>query len=202
MKIAVLAVQGAFAEHCKMFRQLDVPCIELRQPDDLKQSYDGVVLPGGESTVQGKLLRELDLYETLRCQIAEGLPVLATCAGLILLAARLSNDPQVHFGTLPVTVRRNAYGRQLGSFSAVENITCLNAAGQETFNIRQYPMRFIRAPYIEDAAPSVQVMARIRQEIVMVRYQNQLAMSFHPELTQDSRIHELFIKMAAEASYQ
>lgn len=202
MKIAVLAVQGAFAEHCKMFRQLDVPCVELRQPDDLKQSYDGVVLPGGESTVQGKLLRELDLYETLRCQIAEGLPVLATCAGLILLAARLSNDPKVHFGTLPVTVRRNAYGRQLGSFSAVENIACCSVAGQETSDIRQYPMRFIRAPYIEEAAPSVQVMARIRQEIVMVRYQNQLAMSFHPELTQDSRIHELFIKMAAEASYQ
>ena len=115
MKIGVLALQGAFAEHEKVLEQLGAECIELRQARDLSEPYDALVLPGGESTVQGKLLRELDMYEPLRAKIAAGLPVLATCAGLILLAEHIAGDDTVHFGTLPVTVKRNAYGRQLGS---------------------------------------------------------------------------------------
>ena len=116
MTVAVLALQGAFAEHEKVLKRLGVNCIELRQAKDLETPYNGIILPGGESTVQGKLLKELDMFDPLKAEIQEGLPVLATCAGLILLAEKLSNDDHIYFGTMPVTVRRNAYGRQLGSF--------------------------------------------------------------------------------------
>ena len=106
MKVAVLAVQGAFEEHEKVLQELGAQTIQLRQAKDLEDSFDALVLPGGESTVQGKLLRELDMYEPLRAKIAAGLPVLATCAGLILLAEHIAGDDTVHFGTLPVTVKR------------------------------------------------------------------------------------------------
>ena len=122
MKIAVLAVQGAFIEHEQKLKKLGASCVELRKAEDLKQSYDGLILPGGESTVQGKLLRELGMFDTLRAQILSGLPVLATCAGMILLADHIEGDPTVHFQTMPVTVGRNAYGRQLGSFHTVHNL--------------------------------------------------------------------------------
>lgn len=195
MKIAVLAVQGAFEEHCQIIRQLGTECITLRQAKDLNRQYDGLILPGGESTVQGKLIRELGMYDTIKKQITEGLPVLATCAGLILLARHLSNDEKIHLGTLPVTVRRNAYGRQLGSFSVRQDIFGGGTLEEGKNVTAAFPMRFIRAPYIEQIAPGVEVMARVKEEIVMVRYQNQLAMSFHPELTADTRIHEMFLKM-------
>lgn len=185
MKIAVLAVQGAFIEHENMLEKLGVECIELRQKDDLKKQFDGLILPGGESTVQGKLLKELAMYDKLQAQIKEGLPVLATCAGLILLAETISNDEKRYFQTLPVTVKRNAYGRQLGSFHVEEEIN----------GIGKYPMEFIRAPYIEQADTNVQILAKVDDNIVAVRYQNQFGMSFHPELTKDTRIHEEFLKM-------
>lgn len=116
MRIGVLALQGAFAEHKKALADLDVKTLEIRQKKDLEREFDGLILPGGESTVMGKLLKELNLFEPLREKIQKGLPVFGTCAGLILLAEKLSNDNHVYFGTLPVTVKRNAYGRQLGSF--------------------------------------------------------------------------------------
>lgn len=187
MTIAVLAVQGAFAEHEVMLRKLGADVIELRKAEDLEQSFDGLVLPGGESTVQGKLLKELGMYEKLRKRIEEGMPVLATCAGLILLARELSNDTKRYFQTLPVTVKRNAYGRQLGSFFCQEEIE----------GIGTYPMEFIRAPYIEAAEPEVSVLAKVDGQIVAVQYQNQLGMSFHPELTDDTRIHERFLKLVS-----
>lgn len=185
MTIAVLAVQGAFAEHEVMLQKLGADVIELRKSEDLEQSFDGLVLPGGESTVQGKLLKELEMYEKLRKRIEEGMPVLATCAGLILLAKEISNDTKRYFQTLPVTVKRNAYGRQLGSFFCEEEIE----------GIGTYPMEFIRAPYIESAEPEVSVLAKVDGQIVAVQYQNQLGMSFHPELTDDTRIHERFLKL-------
>ena len=116
MKVAVLAVQGAFIEHEKALERLGVETVELRKAEDLEQDFDGLVLPGGESTVQSRLLKELSMFETLKKKIEEGLPVLATCAGLILLAQNISNDKNRCFATLPVTVKRNAYGRQLGCF--------------------------------------------------------------------------------------
>ena len=122
MKIAILAVQGAFAEHKSRLEKLGAQCVELRKKEDLENDFSGLVLPGGESTVQGKLLRELDMFQPLKEKIQAGMPVLATCAGLILLAEHLSNDEHVYFGTMPVTVRRNAYGRQLGSFHTVQKM--------------------------------------------------------------------------------
>lgn len=182
MTVAVLAVQGAFIEHEKRMEELGVSCIELRQKKDLELPFDGLILPGGESTVQGKLLRELDMYDALKEKITSGMPVLATCAGLILLADHLSNDEKVHFGTLPVTVKRNAYGRQLGSFYTEE----------EFKGIGKIPMTFIRAPYIEEVRDGVEVLAKVDGNIVGVRYGNQIGISFHPELDEDLSLHKYF----------
>ena len=184
MKIGVLAVQGAFIEHERMMEKLGVSCVELRQKSDL-EAIDGIILPGGESTVQGKLLRKLDMLDTLQRNIQEGLPVLATCAGLILLAENIENDETRHLATLPVTVKRNAYGRQLGSFHTT------GAVG----TIEDFPMTFIRAPYITDASNDVTILSTIDDNIVGVRYQNQIALAFHPEVTDDLRIHELFLEI-------
>lgn len=183
MTIAVLAVQGAFLEQEKILESLGAEVIELRKAEDLEKPFDGLVLPGGESTVQGKLLRELGMFDKLQEKIASGLPVLATCAGLILLADNLANDTHSYFGTLPVTVKRNAYGRQLGSFFHEGEVE----------GIGEYPMVFIRAPYIESAKDSVKVLSSVEDKIVAVEYENQIGLAFHPELTEDTRIHEHFL---------
>ena len=185
MKIAVLAVQGAFIEHERKLEVLGASCVELRKAEDLNQSYDGLVLPGGESTVQGKLLRELGMFDTIRKQIKEGLPVLATCAGMILLADSLEGDAMVHLQTVPMTVKRNAYGRQLGSFHTET----------EFKGIGEIPMTFIRAPYVADVSDGVEVLAVVQDRIVAVRYGKQMALAFHPELDEDERVHREFLRM-------
>lgn len=185
MKVAVLAVQGAFIEHEKALERLGVETVELRKAEDLEQDFDGLVLPGGESTVQSRLLKELSMFEPLKKKIEEGLPVLATCAGLILLAQNISNDENRCFATLPVTVKRNAYGRQLGSFYYEGKIK----------GIGTFPMEFIRAPYIESVEKNVEILAQVEEKIVGVAYKNQLAFSFHPELTGNDRIHDKFIEL-------
>lgn len=190
MVVAVLAVQGAFAEHERMLDKLGIPYVELRKKEDLQKGYDGIILPGGESTVQGKLLLELGMYDAIKQQIKVGMPVLATCAGLILLADFIENDDREYFKTLPVTVKRNAYGRQLGSFHTE----------QEFKGLGNIPMTFIRAPYITEVSEGVEVLAKVDGNIVAVRYQNQLAMAFHPELDEDERIHKCFVQMITEAS--
>ena len=187
MRIGVLAVQGAFAEHEAVLRALGADCVELRQKKDLA-GVDGLVLPGGESTVQGMLLRQLDMFDELKGLISDGLPVLATCAGLILLAQKLDADETVHFGTLPVTVRRNAYGRQLGSFET-------RAAVGE---IADFPLVFIRAPYITEHRGDVNVLSTVDGNIVGVEYKNQIGLAFHPQMTSDSRIHESFLRKVRE----
>lgn len=192
IKIGVLAVQGAFAEHRQILEKLGVETFEIRQLRDLNQHFDGLVLPGGESTVQGKLLHDLGLFEPLRERIESGLPTFGTCAGLILLADKLSNDGHTYFGTLPVTVERNAYGRQLGSFYTEENFE----------GIGKIPMTFIRAPLIESASKDVQILATVQNQIVAVRYKNQLAISFHPELNNDLRIHRYFLESIVQARTQ
>ena len=149
-----------------LMMQLGTECIELRKKEDLEQPFDGLVLPGGDSTVQGKLLRELEMYDFLKEKIESGMPVLATCAELILLAEHLSNDEHVYFGTLPVTVRRNAYGRQLGSFHT----------DVEVKGIGEVPMTFIRAPYIETADEQIQVLAHVDDRIVAVQYGAQIGL--------------------------
>lgn len=184
-KIGVLAVQGAFAEHRQILEKLGAETFEIRQLRDLEQHFDGLVLPGGESTVQGKLLHDLGLFEPLKNLIEKGLPTFGTCAGLILLANKLSNDSHTYFGTLPATVERNAYGRQLGSFYVEENFE----------GIGKIPMTFIRAPLIQKVAEGVQVLATVNDQIVAIRYKNQLAISFHPELNEDLRVHKYFLEM-------
>lgn len=186
MKVGILAVQGAFREHAEIMSSLGACCTELRKKEDLKTDYDAIILPGGESTVQGKLLRDFAMLEPLRRQIEEGIPVLATCAGLILLAAQIENDSRTCLGTLPVTVRRNAYGRQLGSFHTVEPFG----------SMEDIPMTFIRAPYISETSDNVKVLATTGGHIVAVQYKNQLALSFHPELDGDTRIHQMFLSMS------
>lgn len=186
MKVGIVAVQGAFIEHEKILESLGIECVELRKKSDITENkFDGIVLPGGESTVQGKLLRELDMFDLIKKMIHDGVPVLATCAGMILLSEHISGDSTVHIGTLPVTVKRNAYGRQLGSF-----ITTSYFEG-----IGNFKMTFIRAPYIERIENSeVQVLSKVDENIVAVQYKNQIALAFHPEMENDARVHELFIE--------
>ena len=193
---AVLAVQGAFAEHERMLDALGQPWFELRDADDLELPFARLILPGGESTTQGKLLRERGMLEPLRERVLAGMPVLATCAGLILLAQRVEGDgsrattprpDQVGpwLATLDVTVERNAYGRQLGSFHTTAPFDGLG----------QVPMSFIRAPYVSAVGPKSQVLARVDGRVVAVRPGSQLALAFHPELDGDPRIHELFLSL-------
>lgn len=185
MRIAILALQGAFVEHEHMLSSLGIPSIELRQKSDLLKSYDGLILPGGESTVQGKLLHELDMFDEIKSNIENGMPVFGTCAGLILLAKQIENDERLHLATMDICVRRNAYGRQLGSF----HTTC------DFQGIGEIPMTFIRAPYIQSAGDRVEILARCDGNIVAARQNNQLVTSFHPELDDDLRMHRYFIEM-------
>ena len=185
MKVAVLAVQGAFEEQKQMLQKLGVETVELRQKEDVQQEYDGLILPGGESTVQRKLLQELDMYKELKKRITDGLPVLATCAGLILLAEEVEEEETDGLKTLPVVVKRNAYGRQLGSFHTNEEFGDLGTV----------PMTFIRAPYIDSVKDGVQVLAEVDDKIVAVQYKNQVALAFHPELDESTKIHEMFLDL-------
>ena len=171
MTIGILAVQGAFIEQAKVLEKLGVSSIELRKASDLENHIDGLILPGGESTVQGKLLRELGMYDILKEKIENGLPVLAS-----------------HFGTIPMTVKRNAYGRQLGSFHTTGTVK----------DIGEVPMTFIRAPYVSDTTNAVETLAVIDGKTVGVKYKNQMAFAFHPELDDDLQIHKAFIELITE----
>ena len=187
MKIGILCLQGAFIEHIEMFNHLEVETFEIRQKKDILENFDGLVLPGGESTTMGKLLKELDIYDTLLDKINNGMPVFGTCAGLLLLAKNIANDNRRHFQALDIIAKRNAYGRQLGSFNTVEK-----------FNGKDIPMTFIRAPYIEKAGDNVKILSIVDEKIVAVRQNNMLATAFHPELTDCYYVHEYFINMIKE----
>lgn len=177
MRIAVLALQGAFAEHEQMLHRLGVESFEVRQLADWNQPKDGLIIPGGESTTQGKLLRDLGLFEPIRQAIIDGLPVFGTCAGLILLSP-------LHLGTMDIDVQRNAYGRQLGSFHTIAPV---KGIGDDI------PMTFIRAPYINNVlSPDGEVLAEVDGHIVAARQGRQLVTAFHPELDNDTRIHQFF----------
>ena len=188
MTIAVLAVQGAFIEHEKKLQALGADVFEIRQAKDLERHFDGLVLPGGESTVQGKLLRELGLFVPLQEKIRAGLPVMATCAGLILLADEVEAGVPC-FGTMNITAKRNAYGRQLGSFHTEETVK----------SVGKVPMTFIRAPYVSDVHDDTRVLASVEDRIVGVQYNDQLAFAFHPELDEDTRIHERFLEIVRDS---
>lgn len=184
--IGILAVQGAFVEHAHMLDTLGAEHFEIRKRADMDAHVlDALLLPGGESTVMEKLLRELELFDPLAERIRRGTPVFGTCAGMILLAKQVVNDTRTGFAAMDIAVRRNAYGRQLGSFS-----TYAPFAG-----VGEVPMVFIRAPYIEDVlSPSVQVLAEVGGHTVAARQMNMLATAFHPELSEDVRIHRYFLE--------
>lgn len=184
MTTAVLALQGAFAEHGQMLEKLGAEHFEIRQRKDLNRRFDALILPGGESTVMGKLLRESGLLEPIRERIQAGLPVFGTCAGLILLAKEVEGE-RPHLATMDICARRNAYGRQLGSFYTE----------QEFRGIGTVPMTFIRAPYIADVSGNAEILAKVDGKIVAARQGNQLVTAFHPELTEDTRVHEYFLNM-------
>lgn len=187
MTVAILALQGAFAEHAATLDRLGVEHFEIRQPRDLERPFDGLILPGGESTVMGKLLRDLELFEPLRARIAAGLPVFGTCAGLILLAKEVDGGVPC-FATMDIYVKRNAYGRQLGSF-----YTEAPCKGVGTV-----PMTFIRAPYIASVSGTTQVLATVDGNIVAAQQGNQLVTAFHPELSENLAVHSYFLQLIAE----
>lgn len=190
MRIGVLAVQGAFIEHRHMVEQLGAESLELRKACDLEKEMDGLILPGGESTVMGKLLTELQMMEPLRQSIRQGLPTFGTCAGMILMAKDIVNPTpnQVNLGTMNITVQRNAYGRQLGSFHTEASFG----------NMPSVPMTFIRAPYIKSAGKGVSILSEVKGNITAARQGNQLATAFHPELTGDTSIHQYFLDMVQD----
>ena len=193
LTIGVLAVQGDVREHVRVLTELGAHAYGIRRPTELAH-LDGLVIPGGESTTMDKLVRAFDLYDPLRALIAEGLPVYGSCAGMIMLADRIAEPRpgQQTLGGLDVTVRRNAFGRQVDSFEED-----LDFAGVDGGTVRAV---FIRAPWVEEAGDGVQVLARAAGRIVAVRQGPLLATSFHPEVTGDTRVHELFVDIIKDGS--
>ena len=195
--VGVLALQGDVREHAAVLRTLDAVPVPVRRPTELDR-IDALVLPGGESTTIDKLIRAFDLYEPLRERIKTGLPVLGSCAGMILLADRIIDAPadQQTLGGLDITVRRNAFGRQVESFETDLQFAGL-AGGKPLHAV------FIRAPWVEDAGPAVQILATVvggpaAGRIVAVREGPLLATAFHPELAGDTRVHRLFLDVVKE----
>ena len=185
MTIAILALQGAFIEHQQMLSHLGVESFLVRNLQDWQRHKDGLILPGGESTAMLRILKDEGLMEPIHEAIVNGLPVLGTCAGMILLAKEVDNDSRERLATMDIVVRRNAYGRQLGSFHTE------GQCGQ----LGQIPMTFIRAPYITSVGEGVEVLSVVDEHIVAARQGNQLVCSFHPELDQDTRFHGWFCAM-------
>ena len=192
MRIGVLALQGAFIEHEKILEKIGVKTFEIRKKSDLSNavsdnSIDGLIIPGGESTTIGKLLHDLDLFDDIKKLISDGLPTFGTCAGLILLAKKIENDDRVHLRD--IKVKRNAYGRQLGSFFT-EN---------EFKHVGKVPMTFIRAPYITEVGKNVEILSEVDGNIVAAKENNILVTSYHPELNDDLQVHKFFIDMCKKA---
>ena len=195
MKIGVLALQGAFAEHRKMLKKLGIQSFEIRKKSDLSNAVnnndiDGLIIPGGESTVIGKLLYDLDLFDDIKKLILEGLPVFGTCAGLILLAKEIENDSRTYLGAMDIKVRRNAYGRQLGSFFTES----------EFKGVGVIPMTFIRAPYISSVGKNVEILSEVDGNVVAAKENNILVTSYHPELNDNLKVHEFFVEVCKKVS--
>ncbi|MDK2821138.1 MAG: pyridoxal 5-phosphate synthase pdxT subunit [Clostridia bacterium] len=187
MQIGVLAMQGAFLEHIRSLEALGVKGIEIRKKNQLKE-IDGLIIPGGESTTIGKLMIEFDLMDTVRSLVEDGMPVFGTCAGLVLLAQEIIESDQPRIGLMNAKARRNAFGRQIESFEVDLDIPVL---GEDPFHAV-----FIRAPFLEEVNPPAEVLARFMDKTVLARQGNILAAAFHPELTNDLRLHRYFIELA------
>ncbi len=188
MRIGVLALQGAFIEHRHILARIGVESFEIRCREDWEQPKDGLILPGGESTTQLKLLADLGLWHPIQDAILSGLPVFGTCAGLILLAKTVEGEERERLSTMDIEVRRNAYGRQLGSF---HHISPMKGVGEDI------PMTFIRAPYINKVYGDATALAEVDGHVVAARQGNQLVTAFHPELDDDLRVHQYFLDIIA-----
>lgn len=188
MRIGVLALQGAFREHCRMVESCGASSVEIRKPEQLDE-IDGLIIPGGESTTIGKLMVEWGLEEAIRTRAQQGLAIYGTCAGMILLARHIVASSQPRLGLMDITVERNAFGRQRESFEADLDVP----------EFGEQPLRavFIRAPYITAVGEGVRVMAQVGDKTVIARQGKLLVTAFHPELTGDERIHRYFLAMAA-----
>ena len=185
-RVGILALQGDFSEHLAAFVQLDCDAVLVKRTAEVR-GCDALVIPGGESTTIGKLCRRFGLDEAIVELSERGAPVWGTCAGMILLAKEIEGSDQWRLGLMDITVRRNAFGRQVDSFEA--DLTIEGVTGG--------PVRavFIRAPFVTEVRADARVLARLDEKIVMVRQDNLLATAFHPELTDDTRIHEYFLNM-------
>ena len=184
MKIGVLALQGAFIEHSNILKKLEISPVEIRQRDHFSDNLDGLIIPGGESTVIGKLLRDQNLLEPIKDAVFNKMPTFGTCAGLILLAKQIEKTGAGAIPALDIHVKRNAYGRQLGSFSKTAHFKDLG----------EIPMVFIRAPQIIKTYGAAEQLAEIDGKTVAVRQGRILATAFHPELTEHTGIHEYFVQ--------
>ena len=198
--VGVLALQGDVREHLASLRAQGAEAMPVRRPEEL-DAVDGLVLPGGESTTIAKLAHRFGLLDPLRKAVGNGLPVYGSCAGMILLADRLLDAPpdQETIGGLDVTVRRNAFGRQVDSFEGA--VPLLGVPGPPVHAV------FIRAPWVEEVGPGVEVLGRVEGgpadgKIVAVRQGRLVATSFHPELTGDLRVHALFVELVRQARAQ
>jgi len=190
LRIGVVAMQGAFREHARAIRTLGAEAVEVRRPEQM-EGLDGLILPGGESTAIGQLIQEFGLDPALRRFAEEGRPVYGTCAGMILLAKDVAGSQQYRLGLMDMRAQRNAFGRQRESF---ETGLAVPALGEEPF-----PAVFIRAPYIESVQSPCEALAVYGDKIVMAREGRFLATAFHPELTDDLRVHRYFLDMVRQA---
>jgi pyridoxal 5'-phosphate synthase pdxT subunit len=188
--IGVLAYQGDVREHLRALAEIGADAVEVRTLADLDR-VDGLVIPGGESTVIGKLAARFGLLEPLRERAGAGLPVFGTCAGMILLAREVEGPPQDLLGVLDVRVRRNAFGRQVASFEAEVDVKGLDGG--------PVAGAFIRAPWVAEAGPDVDVLAELDGRVVAVRQGNLLATAFHPELSGETRLHRWLVDLARAA---
>lgn len=190
LKVGILALQGAVREHAASLKRCGAEAISVKAADDLK-GLDGLILPGGESTTMRRLIDTYELMKPLKQFISLDRPVFGTCAGLILLAARIAGSDTSHIGMMDITVERNSFGRQINSFEAPLNIKDVG---------RGFPGVFIRAPHIAETGEGVDVLCEYEGRIVMARQNNLLGCAFHPELTGDQRVMSYFIKMVREAA--
>ncbi|WP_218783528.1 pyridoxal 5'-phosphate synthase glutaminase subunit PdxT [Clostridium botulinum] len=185
MRVGVLDLQGSVVEHMNILEKIDnVEPVRVKYKEDL-DNIQGIILPGGESTTLGKLLKDFHIYDTLKEKIENGLPVWGTCAGMILLAKDIQGQEESYFKVIDIKVKRNAYGSQLNSFSIEEML--------EDIDKEPIELVFIRAPYITTVGSNVTILKRVRKNIVAAKEKNVLVTSFHPELTEDTRFHRYFI---------
>lgn len=186
VEVGVLALQGAFREHCKLLKDCGTKSREIRKPEEL-EGIAGLIIPGGESTTIGKLMVEFDLLEPVKDLADKKVPIFGTCAGLVLLAKEIEGSYQSRLGLMDIEVVRNGFGRQAESFEVDLEISALG--------INPFRGVFIRAPYIKKVSPNIGILASFEDKIVFARQGNLLACSFHPELTDDIRVHQYFLEM-------